>query len=132
MGFIIVGLLSWDAIFIIAKTELERITDLDIYIFFEQGTKGAISYISYRYSKANNKYLKSYDPKQKSKHIIYLDTNNLYGYAMSKFFPTSGFKWIDPKELDLNKYTTNSSKGCFLELIFNILKSYENSAMIIL
>ena len=30
---------------------------------------------------------------------------------MSKFFPTSGFKWIDPKEFDLNKYTSNSSKG---------------------
>ena len=29
---------------------------------------------------------------------------------MSKFFPTSGFKWIDPKELDLSKYTSDSSK----------------------
>ena len=43
--------------------------------------------------------LKSYNPKQESKHIIYLDTNNLYGYAMSKFFATSGFKWIDHKKI---------------------------------
>ena len=29
---------------------------------------------------------------------------------MFKFFPTNGgFKWIDPKEFDLNKYTSNSS-----------------------
>ena len=42
--------------------------------------------------------------------------NNLYGYAMSKFLPTSGFKWIDLKEFDLNKYTSNSSKGCVLEV----------------
>ena len=34
---------------------------------------------------------------------------------MSKFLPTSGFKWIDPKEFDLNKYTSNSSKGYVLE-----------------
>ena len=34
---------------------------------------------------------------------------------MSKFYPTSGFKWIDPKEFDLNKYTSNSSKGCVLK-----------------
>ena len=47
---------------------------------------------------------------------IYLDTNNLYGYAMSKFLPTSRFKWIDPKEFDLNKYISNSSKGCTLEV----------------
>ena len=35
---------------------------------------------------------------------------------MSKFLPTSGFKWIDLKEFDLNKYTSNSSKGCVLEV----------------
>ena len=34
---------------------------------------------------------------------------------MSKFFPTSGFKWIDPKEVDLNKFTSNSLKRCVLE-----------------
>ena len=77
-------------------------------IFFEEGTKGGISYISSRCNKANNKYLKSYDPKQESKHVIYLDANNSYGCAMSKFLPMSGFKLIDPKELDLNKYTSNS------------------------
>ena len=34
---------------------------------------------------------------------------------MSKFLPTNGFKWINPKEFDLDKYTSNSSNGCFLE-----------------
>ena len=53
---------------------------------------GEVSYISNKYSKANNKYLKSYDPKQESKHIIYLDANILYCYAMFNFLPTSGFK----------------------------------------
>ena len=46
----------------------------------------SLSYISKKYSKTNNKYLKSYDSKQESKHI-YLDANKLYGYAMSKFLP---------------------------------------------
>ena len=40
-----------------------------MYIFFENGAQGGISYIFNRYSKATNKYLKSYDPKQESKHI---------------------------------------------------------------
>ena len=94
--------------------ELGLIPDPDI--FSEKGTRCGVSYISNRYSKANNKYLKSYDPKQESKHIIYLDANNLHGYAMSKFIPTSGFKWIDPKEFNLNEHTSNSSKGCVLEV----------------
>ena len=47
--------------------------------------------------------------QNKNQIIIYLDANNLYDYSMSKFLPTGGFKQIDPKEFDLNKYTNNSS-----------------------
>ena len=54
--------------------------------------------------------------KNQSMYIIYLDTNNLNGYAMSRFLPTSGFKQIDPEEFDLNKYSSNSSKGCVLKV----------------
>ena len=35
---------------------------------------------------------------------------------MSKFFPTSGFKWTEPKEFNLSKYISNSWKGCVLEV----------------
>ena len=83
--------LNWDAMLKIAKIELELIPDHDMYIFFEKGTTGGISYILNRYNKTNNKYLKFYDAKQKSKHIICLDANNLYDHAISKFLATSGF-----------------------------------------
>ena len=33
---------------------------------------------------------------------------------MSKFLLISDFKWIDPKDFDLNKYTSSSSKRCVL------------------
>ena len=108
--------LSWGIMLNLTKVELELITDPGIYIFFEKDMRGCVSYISNRSSKANKKYLKSYDPKQESKHIIYLKINNLYGYAMSMFFPASDFKSIDPKEFELNKYTGNSSKEHVLEV----------------
>ena len=41
-----------------------------------------------------------------------------------KFLPTSGFKWIDPIEFDLNKYTSNSSKGCVLEVDLEYCKEF--------
>ena len=53
------------------KVGLQLISDLDMYILIQKGMRGGASYISNRYSKANNKCLKSYDPKQESKHIIY-------------------------------------------------------------
>ena len=53
------------------KIKLELIPDPNMYIFFEKGIRGGIPYISNRYSKANKKYLKSYDPKKKNQKILY-------------------------------------------------------------
>ena len=52
--------------------------------------------------------------------------NNLYGYAVSKFLPTSGFKWIDRKEFDLNKFTSNSSNVYVLEVDLEYPKKINN------
>ena len=43
--------------------ELEKISDIDKYLFIEKGLRGGIYYIAKRHSKANNKYLNDYDPK---------------------------------------------------------------------
>ena len=61
--------LRWDAMLKMTNIELELIPDPDVYIFFEKGTRGGVSCISNRHSKANNKYLKYYNPKEESKHI---------------------------------------------------------------
>ena len=81
--------------------------------------RGGISYIANRYGKANNKYMKSYNEGAFSKYIIYLDANNLYGWAMSQYLPTGCFKWLSPKQIEkinLGKYTENSKKGMILEV----------------
>ena len=57
------------------KVELELIPDADMYLFFEKVMRRGISYVSKKYGKSNSNYLKSYDPKRGSKHIIYFDTN---------------------------------------------------------
>ena len=78
--------LTWDVMLNLTKIELEVITDPDMFIFFEKCARNRK-----RYSKTNNKYLKSYDPKQESKDVIYLGANNLHGDAMSKFLLTREF-----------------------------------------
>ena len=108
--------LNWDAMLNITKVSFEIISDANMYFFLWKSMKGGVSYISKRYSKVHNKYLTSYDPKQESKHIIYLDANNLYDYVMSNFLPTNGFKWINHKEFDLNKHSGKSSKVCVPEV----------------
>ena len=100
----------------LTKAELEFVPDPGMYLFFEKSMRGGVLHILNRCSKAKNKYLKYYDLKQESKHIIYLNANNFHVYGISKFHLTSRFKWIDPKECDMDKYTSNSSKGCVLEV----------------
>ena len=108
--------LIWDPVLNMRRVDLEFISDPHMYLFFEKSMGGGVSYVSKGNNKSKNNYLIFYDQKQESKHIIYLDTNHLCGYAMSKFLPTSGFKWIYPKAFDLNEYNSNSSKGCVLKV----------------
>ena len=45
--------LSWDAILKITGVKVEKIFDIDMYLFIEKGLKGGISYIAKTYSKGN-------------------------------------------------------------------------------
>ena len=92
--------------------KLELISDTDMHLFIEKGMRGGISYIAKRFDKTNNTYMKSYNDKKPSKYIMYLDANNLYGWAMSQYLPYSGFKWLYQKEIDtfdVNSIGGNSS-----------------------
>ena len=46
-------------------------------------------------TKRNNKYINNNDPKKLSTFITYLDMNNLYGWAVSKYLPYEEFEWLE-------------------------------------
>ena len=111
--------LFWDAMLKMTDIKIELMTDIDMFQFIEKGLRGGISYIANRYGEANNKYMKEYNKKAPSKYIMYLDANNLYGWAMSQYLPTGGFRWMTEKQInkiDLAKYREDSKKGLILEV----------------
>ena len=121
--------LSWDAMLKMTDIKLELMTDIDMFQFIEKGMRGGISYIANRYGKANNKYMKDYNKDKPSKYIMYLDANNLYGWAMSQYLPTGGFKWLKQKEIDkfnVFKINKDSEKGYILEVDLEYPKKLHN------
>ena len=111
--------LSWDACRRQSNVTLELLTDPDMHMMFEKGIRGGISTITHRHAKANNKYLSSYDPAKESSCNIYLDAKNLYGWRMSQYLPTGGFRWLDEEEvndLDVDNIPEDGSKGYILEV----------------
>ncbi|HRP37489.1 MAG TPA: hypothetical protein PLS50_06815, partial [Candidatus Dojkabacteria bacterium] len=96
---------AWDACLQMTSTKLDVYSEKekDMYLTTERGIRGGISVIPHRYSKANNKYLQNYNPNEESKYIMYLDANNLYGWAMIQALPTGNFKWCTPSKFNENK-----------------------------
>ena len=106
--------LAWQACLKMTGQRLELLTDLDMHLFIEKGLRGGISMISNRYSEANNPYLSTYNQTSPSKYIMYLDANNLYGWAMSQPLPTHGFHWTEP--VDVTEVPDDASEGYILEV----------------
>ena len=61
--------LSWDAMLKMTGIKLEKISDIDMYLFIEKRTRGGASYIAKRYAKANINYMDDYDPEKPSTFI---------------------------------------------------------------
>ena len=112
--------LAWQACLKKTNVEFELLTDYDMLLMIEEGIRGGICHAIQRYAKANNKYMKVYDKKKKSSYIQYLDTNNLYGKAMTEKLPVRGFRWMDDisrTDEDFGKgYNNNDIKGYILEV----------------
>ena len=108
--------LAWDAMLKMTGIKLELMDDV-MYQFVKKGMRGGISYIANRYGNANNKNMKSqYDSNKADKYIMYLDANNMYGWAMSQSLLTDGFIWKEPEDVNLSCYHKDSDKGLLLEV----------------
>ena len=102
------------------NVNLELLIDVSMLLTIEAGIRGGMCQSTDRYARANDKYMKNYGNSIESSFLMYLDANNLCGWAVSKKLPINGFKW----ENDLSKfnenfiknYNENSHVGYFLEV----------------
>ena len=62
--------LSWYAMLKMTVVKLQKMSDIDKYLFFEKQIRGRISYIAKRYAKASNKYMNDYELEKTSTFIV--------------------------------------------------------------
>ena len=113
--------LNWAACLKLTKVELELMTDPDMSMFIDKSLIGAYSGITHPYAKANNPLCPDYNPMLQLLWILYIDANNLYGYAMRRPLPTVGFVWVDVTEREnraefILQQQDEQEDGYFLEV----------------
>ena len=80
-----------------------------------------------KYASANNKYIgDEFNPNEDTIYLQYLDTNNLYGWAMSQPLPAGGFKWVDVNPNKISELATRIDKGYLLEVDVSYPKELHN------
>jgi hypothetical protein len=87
-NYISAASLSWDAMMLKTGVKLELISDLKVLDIIERSKRGGLCFVgSKRHVVANNKYMDTYDADKESNYLMYLDANNLYGWAMVQSLP---------------------------------------------
>ena len=116
--------LAWQACLKKTEVELELLTDNDMLNLFEKGIRGRMCQASYRYVKANNKYMTNYDKNKESSFLIYDDTNNLYGWSMCKNLPADNFKWVDDLSIFTEDFIKNYDEESDIGYLFVVHVEY--------
>ena len=96
--------LAWQVCLKNTRVKEELLTDVYMIFVIEKRIRGGICHAINKYAKANNKYTKNYEKDFKSLYHIYLDANNLYGWAMSQKLPVNG---LNGKKIYLNLIHTS-------------------------
>ena len=104
---------TWKAGLKLTNIKLDFIKDKDLLLFLENNIRGGIS------SVMGDRFVESNESKQ----ILYIDADNLYGWAMSQYLPTGTFeKLYFPEEYeieeiveDLLQVPHDNESGFFIE-----------------
>lgn len=100
---------SYDSMLKITQSVIELPTDINIIHFIESAKRGGVAMIGTRHLQ---------EKSGKTDEIVYVDANNLYGYAQMAKLPIDGFKWLTETEIDnfdINNIDLDGDTGFMIE-----------------
>ena len=92
-------------------TQVDLLTDVDMYCHFEEGIRGGMSFVNTHQVK-----------REDSVNINYWDANNIYGDALQQLLPCADFKWLSEEDIlkiDWLHIDTEQEVGYTLKLDLN-------------
>ena len=100
-----------------ARVDLQ---DVDMYHFVENSIRCGVSMIATRHAQANSPSVPdTYDSSLPNQNLIYLDSNNLDGRAMSQSLLNHGFRFLQKDEistLKLQELSDDAEEGYIFEV----------------
>ena len=91
--------LAWSALFKFINRPIHLLNDPEMHRMIQPNIRGGKVHATVRYARANNKMLGTlYDPRKPTSYILYVDANNLYGWAMSQPLPDDKIEWRSEQE----------------------------------
>ena len=91
--FVSLPAMSFKSAFKMTKETIHLLRDPEMHNLFERGIRGGLTFV-------NVHRIKSQVLGDNRIHLKYIDQNNLYGSALSKYLPHSEFSWLDKTQLE--------------------------------
>src|SRR5690606_17910047 len=114
--FISLPQFSWNAALKFTHAKIDLFTDPDMYLFIENSVRGGLCQQVVKHVRANNPSCSDYNPSEPKSHILYIDTNNLYGFAMSQKLPMRNFRWVTVDSDTLINHPVDDPEGFIVEV----------------
>lgn len=114
---ITVLLMGLQAALKMSHIELNLFTDTDMHLSIKERIFWDVSFIRHCFTEENDPKMEDYDGNKCNEYLIYLDANNLYGYAILQLTQMPNFKWMENVDkFSINALSVDSAKGCILEV----------------
>ncbi len=75
--------LTWASAFKMTGARVALLQDISMYEWYESAIRGGLCFVNIHYGK-----------REEGVELLYVDVNNLYGWALSEYLPCSNFEWI--------------------------------------
>ena len=100
------------------RAYIDLMSDINMHLLVEAGMRGGVSCISKRLVESSDEV----DEDGFREFLLYLDANNLYGWAMSQYLPIRAYRWEDMESFTFNpdEWPDDGKRGCILEVDLDV------------